>query len=48
MCVCGGGGLMGFLFGLRKIRVRMTETFNVNTNKHEMFCSTVILINATK
>ena len=26
----------------------MTETFNVNTKKHEMFCSTVILINATK
>ena len=22
----------------------MTETFNVNTNKHEMLCTTVILI----
>ena len=27
----------GFYFGLRKnTRVKMTETFNVNTNKHKM------------
>ena len=41
-------GLQSLLsFGLmseEKIRVKMSETFNVNTKKHKMLCTTVILI----
>ena len=38
----GGGGAFISVWG--KIRVKMTEAFNVNTNKHKMLCTTVILI----
>ena len=38
----GGGGDFNSVWG--KIRVKMTETFNVNTNKHKMSRTTVILI----
>ena len=38
----GGGGDFNSVWG--KIRVKMTETFNVNTNKHKMLRTTVILI----
>ena len=39
----GGGGAFNSVWG--KIRVKMTETFIVNTNKHiKMLCTTVILI----
>ena len=27
-----------------KLQVKMSETFHVNTNKHKMLCTTVILI----
>ena len=36
------GGAFNSVWG--KIRVKMTESFNVNTNKHKMLCTTVILI----
>ena len=38
----GGGGDFNSVWG--KIKFKMTETFNVNTNKHEMFRIKVILM----
>ena len=38
----GGGGDFNSVWG--KIRIKMTETFNVNTNKRKMLRTTVILI----